>query len=109
MSELSERDLRKVHLVTYEGVDAATAEDFLSAMEAAGATDPDGYAAFVAALDERMARARSASETRGAARNARSAIESAFRAASGRPTPARVREIQSALGEHILVDFGTAR
>ena len=109
MSELSERDLRKVHLVTYEGVDATTAEDFLCAMEAAGADDPEGYASFLVELDARIARAREAAETRGAARNARSAIESALRSASGRPTPVRVREIQGALAEHVMVDFGAAR
>lgn len=100
MTELSIRDLRKVHLVTYEGVTPGEAEDFLATMEAAGETDPDGYASFLSALDERIEQARGSANARGDVRNARSAIEAALRASSGRPTAGRVREIQRALEEH---------
>lgn len=100
MSELPPRERRKIHLITYEGVSAREAEDFLVTMEAAGESDPEGYASFLTALDERIEQAKGAADARGAVRNARSAIESALRASSGRPTAGRVREIQRALSEH---------
>lgn len=94
---ITDKERFKVHLVSFEGVTPKEADDFLDVMAIAGKDDPDGYADFLAQMQERMRLASPIVQARGDVRNARSALEAVIRAASGRATSARVKEIQGKL------------
>jgi hypothetical protein len=96
MSDQSNRERRKHHLVIHEGVTPKEAEDFLETMELAGRTDAEGYAQFLLALDERVDEAAS----KDAELAARKRVEEVVKASSGRLTQSRVRDIQRSLGGH---------
>lgn len=94
MSDQSIRERHKQHLVSHEGVTPTEAEDFLETMEIAGRSDPEGYAQFIIALDQRIEEAAS----NAAERSARERIEAVVTASSGRLTQSTVRDIQRSLG-----------
>ena len=94
MSVQSNRERHKHHLVSHEGVTPTEADDFLDTMEIAGRSDPEGYAQFVIALDQRIEDAAS----NAAERSARERIEAVVTASSGRLTQSTVRDIQRSLG-----------
>lgn len=94
MSDQSIRERHKQHLVSQEGVTPAEADDFLDTMQIAGCSDPEGYAQFVIALDQRIEEAAS----NAAERSARKRIEAVVTTSSGRLTQSTVRDIQRSLG-----------